>query len=240
MKQVLLVMCLAAPAFADGKASFEDLQAMAKDGSWDELLEHAEDVPAAKRTDEWRALVTKAATNVVERDESRASTLSARYGFLTKDPAFAKTGGGATVSVLEKCLRDERLRDPLGDCVTAFRKSKPNADTLAAGAKVIRKSWNPAAPLDLWSDAVSGNKDLCKDESLKESVVAGLELPKDEKRAGLARTLAFETCWSSLQPVMKEKLVGASSSLLANSCSALRAKKALTELQTELCKDEGY
>lgn len=240
MKLVLLSLVLAVPAFADGKATLEDLQAMARDGSFDELLEHAEDVPAAKRTDEWRSVVTKAATAVVERDESRAATLSARYPFLSKDAAFAKTSGAASVSVLEKCLRDERLKDPLGDCVSAFRRAKPPASTLVAAAKLVRRTWNPAAPLDLWADAVSADKTICSDSALHEAVVAGLELPRDAERAGLARTLAFETCWSALQPVMKAKLVGASSALLANSCTALRAKKALTELQSELCKDEGY
>lgn len=235
-----LLLLLAVPAFAEPKATFEDLQAMAAQSSWDELLERAEDVPAAKRTDEWKALVTKAATAVVERDDSRAAALSARYRFLAEAPGFAKVNTSASVAALEKCLGNEKLKDPLGECVTTFKKSKPNADTSAAGARLIRKTWNPAAPLDLWSDAVTVNKDLCKDAQLQESVMAGLELPKDEKRAVLAKTLAFDTCWSAMQGVVKPAMVHASTYLLANACAPLRAKKALTEIQAELCSDEGF
>jgi hypothetical protein len=238
IRRSLLSAVLAVSAFAEPKASFEDLQAMAANASWEELLERAEDVPAARRTDEWRSLVTKAATAVVERDEARAAALSTRYRFLADAPGFSRVNGSAAVTTLETCLRDDKPKDPLTTCVTAFKKSKPNGEALAAGARVIRRSWNPAAPLDLWTDAVSANKGLCKDAQLQESVMAGLELPKAEARAGLARTLAFETCWAAMQSVVKPAMVHASTYLLSNACDPLRAKKALTELQSELCKDQ--
>ena len=143
------------------------------------------------------------------------------------------------MSALEKCLGDEKLRDALTECVATFRKTSPKPDALAAAAKVIRKQWNPAAPVELYADAAAGSKELCADAGLQESVLAALELPRDERRAKVGRTVAFETCSSAMAAPLKAAMVHASTYLLGNACESLRAKKALTELQDELCRDEG-
>lgn len=233
MKTLLLITLLA------GTATMEDLQALGAQSAWAELLERAEDVPAAKRTDDWRALVTKAATAVVQVDDSRAAALSSRYPFLASSPAFSKLHGSASVSTLEKCLGDEKLRDPLTECLATFRKTNPKPDALAAAAKVIRKQWNPAAPVELYAEAAAGSKELCADPGLQESVLAALELPRDERRAKAGRTVAFETCFPAMAAPLKSAMVHASTYLLGNACESMRAKKALTELQDELCRDEG-
>lgn len=233
MKTLLILSLLA------GTATMEDLQALGAQSAWAELLERAEDVPAAKRSDEWRALVTKAATAVVQTDDSRAAALSSRYPFLTSSPTFSKLASSAAVSGLEKCLDDGKVRDPLADCVASFRKTNPRPDALVAAAKVLRRQWNPAAPVDLYADAAAGSKELCTDAGLQESVLAALELPRDERRAKVGRTVAFETCFSAMAAPLKAAMVHASAYLLGNACEAMRAKKALTELQDELCRDEG-
>ncbi|MER2565409.1 MAG: hypothetical protein ABTQ32_32085 [Myxococcaceae bacterium] len=233
MKTLLLMTLLA------GTATMEDLQALGTQSAWAELLERAEDVPAAKRTDEWRALVTKAATAVVQADESRAAALSTRYPFLAASPAFSKLNGSVSVSTLEKCLDDGKVRDPLTECVATFRKTSPKPDALAAAAKVIRRQWNPTAAVDLYADAAAGSKELCADAGLQESVLAALELPRDERRAKAGRTVAFETCFSAMAAPLKSAMVHASTYLLGNACESMRAKKALSEMQDELCRDEG-
>lgn len=233
MKTLLLMMLLATPA------TLEDLEALAGQSAWVELLERAEDVPPAKRTDAWRGLVTKAATAVVQTDESRAQALSTRYGFLGREPAFSKLQGTASVSTLEKCLRRSDLNDALTECVSTFRKTNPKADALVDAARLLRKQWNPAAPVELYADAAASAKETCSDAGLSESVLAALELPRDATRAAAARKLAFETCWTALAPAVKQAMVHASPSLLRNACEPLRAKKALTEMQDELCRDEA-
>ena len=238
MKTMLLSMLLAVPAFA-GTASLEDLEALAAQSAWVELLERAEDVPPAKRNDAWRGLVTKAATAVVQTDESRAQALSTRYGFLANQPGFAKVQGGAAVTTLEKCLKRDDLKDALTDCVTTFRKSNPKAEPLVEAARLIRRQWNPAAPVELYADAAASAKELCADAGLAESALAALELPRDGTRAEAARKLTFETCWTALAPTVKKAMVHASTYLLGNACEPLRVKKALTEIQDELCRDEA-
>jgi len=238
MKTTLVSMLLALPAFT-GTATLEELEALAGQSAWLELLERAEDVPPAKRNDAWRGLVTKAATAVVQTDEARAQALSTRYGFLATHPGFSKVQGNASVTTLEKCLRRDDVKDALTDCVTTFRKGKPKADALVEAARLIRKQWNPAAPVELYADAAASAKETCSDAGLAESALAALELPHDATRAAVARTLTFETCWAALAPAMKKAMVHASTSLLGNACEPLRAKKALTEMQDELCRDEA-
>lgn len=240
MKTTLLTTLLfALPALA-GPATMEDLQALATTSSWDELLDRAQDIPAATRTQAWRDLVTSAATAAVQTDESRAPALASRFPFLSANPAFAKAHGSAAVTALERCLRDEtRERDVLGTCLATFRKTSPSPQALLDGAKVVRRTWNAAAAIDLYAEATKPSKDACADAGLLESTLAALELPASEPRAKTGRTLAFETCWAAIAPGLKTAMVHASPYLLRNACAPLRAKKALTEMQDELCRDEG-
>ncbi len=238
MKTTLLVMLVAVPALG-GTATLEDLEALAGQSAWVELLERADDVPPAKRDDTWRGLVTRAATAVVQTDESRTQALATRYAFLANQPAFAKVQGSASVATLEKCLRRVDLNDALTECVTTFRKANPRAEGLVDAARLIRKQWNPAATVDLYADAAKSAKETCADAGLAEAALAALEFPHDAARAAAARTLTFETCWTALAPAVKKAMVHASTYLLGNACAPLRAKKALTEMQDELCRDEA-
>lgn len=243
MKPTLMVLLgLGLPVWAGAPANMDDLQAMAASGAWSELLERAEDVPAAKRSPLWKELVASAATAVVQADDSRAAALASRYPFLTGNAAFAKTQGQAALTAFEKCLRVEREgRDVLLDCEGGFRKAAPNAkpELLVQAAKVLRRQFNPAASVDLFAQAAAGSKDVCTDPGLQESTLAALELPADAPRAKTGRTLAFETCWPALGAAVKSAMVHASTYLRANACGPLRAKKALTELQDELCREDG-
>ncbi|MBL8922697.1 MAG: hypothetical protein JNJ54_27865 [Myxococcaceae bacterium] len=242
MKPTLLMVLVGLPGWAGAPANMDDLQAMATTGAWSELLERAEDVPAAKRSPLWKELVASAATAVVQADETRASALASRYPFLSANTAFAKAQGQAALTAFEKCLRVEREgRDVLLDCEGGLRKAAPNAtpELLVQAAKVLRRQFNPAASVELYAQAASRSKDVCTDAGLQESTLAALELPADAPRAKTGRTLAFETCWPALSPALKSAMVHASSYLRANACGPLRAKKALTELQDELCREDG-
>lgn len=242
MRPTLLAVLVALPAWAGAPATMDDLQALATSGAWSELLERAEDVPAAKRSQLWKDLVTSAATAAVQVDDSRAAALAARYPFLSANAAFAKAHGEAALNAYEKCLRADRVGlDVVLDCEGGLRKAVPNAkpELLAQAAKVLRRQYNPAAAVDLYARAVAGSKDVCADAGLQESVLAALELPSDTPRAKTGRALAFETCWAALAPAVKSAMVHASSYLRANACGPLRAKKALTEMQDELCRDDG-
>ncbi|QDE94160.1 hypothetical protein BHS06_19665 [Myxococcus xanthus] len=246
---MVLAYLLAAPVLARPAATLEDLRALAVQKSWAELLERAEDIPPASRTDTWRALVTEAATAEVESamapDDKdpfatarKARALGQRYSFLAKAPGFSSARDARGLKDLERCLELER-----SGCIDTYREltGDASAETTLQAARLVKRGRFAYVAMPLFASAVRGGKEAgaCKDEALAEAVLAALDLPATDSRAGDARKVAFEWCWSALGARLKSATVGASSYFLANTCQPMRARKALTELQDDLCKDEG-
>ncbi|WP_237077295.1 hypothetical protein [Myxococcus xanthus] len=246
---MVLAYLLAAPVLARPAATLEDLRALAVQKSWAELLERAEEVPPAARTDTWRALVTEAATAEVESamapDDKdpfatarKARALGQRYAFLAKAPGFASARDARGLKDLERCLELER-----SGCIDTYREltGDASAETTLQAARLVKRGHFAYVAMPLFASAVRGGKEAgaCKDEALAEAVLAALDLPSTDARAGDARKVAFEWCWSALGARLKSATVGASSYFLANTCQPMRARKALTDLQDDLCKDEG-
>ncbi|MDC0711591.1 hypothetical protein POL68_24185 [Stigmatella sp. ncwal1] len=250
MTRRALVVCFlcAMVAHARPPASLQDLKALASQKAWAELLERAEDLPPADRTGEWRAWVTEAATAAVEAAEptrqepftasSKARSLSQRYDFLARAPRFAAARDAAARKGLERCLELDRK-----ECLDTYVALTPEVSPDAAleAAHLVRKDHFAYVPMPLFAAAVNGLKDAkaCKDEGLAETAIAALGLPTTDPRAADAKKVAFEWCWAALAPKLKAAMVGASSYFLTNACQPMRAKKALTELQDDLCKDDG-
>ncbi|MBS1153839.1 MAG: hypothetical protein H6Q89_5537 [Myxococcaceae bacterium] len=239
MRLLLLLLLTKAPA------TFEDLKTLAAQQSYPELLERAEDVAPAARNDAWRELVATAATRVVQSTKiaddpfgqaARADALIERFSFLDKQPAFLAARDEAIVSGLRRCAsaNDEACFKLFG----RYEKTLSPAGSLAAG-KVLRRNGSFAyRPMVLFARAVGG-KDAaaCKDPDVADAVLAALDLPAESEGAKAGRQVGYEWCWAALQPKLKAAMIGASSMRLANACKPMREKKALTELQDELCKD---
>jgi hypothetical protein len=244
----LLAALVSSPALARAPATLEDLQALGEQKSWDELLERAEDVAPASRNDTWRALVTDAAvartTGAPSDDkDSFAATrktraLARRYTFLAQAPRFATARDEGALKDLRRCVDRDSER-----CLDTYLELNPDVAPQGAleAARVMRRGHFPYVPMPLFALAVGGAKDAsaCKDDGLAETVIAALGLPKEDPRAASARKVAFESCWSALAPKLKGAMAGASSYFLVNACQSLRSRKALTEFQEDLCKDEG-
>lgn len=245
MRRFLAVSLLSSSlSFAAGWAQ-ADLDAAVAQGSWAEVLDHAEDLPPSARNDKWRSAVTEAASNVLEKTTppadkpfavvDRAQTLVARYAFLEKAPRFITARGKLTQTTLEQCVKDDR-----DDCL---EKLKAGLDALSGAAameaaKVVRRGFNADGAMPLILRAVTGQASLCGDALTSEVTLFALDLPADYPRAADARKVAFEVCWAQLGPALKKSQAGASKSRLANSCAGMRAKKALSELQEDVCKEE--
>ncbi|NRD68140.1 hypothetical protein HRD49_41065 [Corallococcus exiguus] len=248
IRRLVVAACLfAADAVAREPVTLEDLQTLASQKAWAELLERAEDLPAPKRTDAWRALVTDAAAADVETlapsdkepfaATQRARALGRRYAFLPKAPRFATARDQGASKDLQRCLERDRR-----GCIDTFLELTPDMGPEAAlqAAHLVKQGHFAYVAMPLFALAVGGGKDVsaCKDAALAETVIAALGLPKEDPRAVQATKVAFEGCWSALGPKLKAATVGASSYFLANTCQPMRARKALSELQDDLCKDE--
>ncbi|AGC47412.1 hypothetical protein MYSTI_06139 [Myxococcus stipitatus DSM 14675] len=246
---MVLASLLATPVMARPAATLEDLRALAAQKSWAELLERAEDLPPAKRSDTWRTLVTEAATAEVEAATApddkdpfavarKARALGQRYEFLAKAPGFSSARDARGLKELERCLESEK-----SGCVDTYRELARDAgsETMLQAARLVKRSHFAYIAMPLFAAAVREGKaaGACKDEALAEAVLAALDLPSTDARAGDARKVGFEWCWSALGARLKAATVGASSYFLTNTCVPMRARKALTELQDDLCEDAG-
>ncbi|WP_241758004.1 hypothetical protein [Myxococcus landrumensis] len=246
---MVLASLLAAPVLARPAATLEDLRALAAQKSWAELLERAEELPPAARSDTWRTLVTEAATAAVESATApddkdpfavarKAHALRQRYAFLAKAPGFSSARDARGLKDLERCLESKK-----SDCIDTYRELAADAstETTLQAARLVKRGHFAYVAMPLFAAAVRGGKEAgaCKDEALAEAVLAALDLPTTDARAGDARKVGFEWCWSALGARLKTATVGASAYFLANTCVPMRARKALTELQDDLCKDAG-
>lgn len=246
---MVLAFLLAAPVLARSAATLEDLQALAVQKSWAELLERAEELPPTKRSDTWRTLVTEAATAEVESatppDDKdpfaatrKARTLGQRYAFVAKAPGFSSARDARGLKDLERCLESKK-----SGCIDTYQELAGDAstETTLQAARLVKRGHFAYVAMPLFAAAVRGGKEAgaCKDEALAEAVLAALDLPSTDARAGDARKVVFDWCWSALGTRLKTATVGASSYFLANTCQSMRARKALTELQDDLCRDEG-
>lgn len=234
-------------ALARAPLTLEEFQALGAQKAWVELLERAEDVSPSARTEAWRTLVIEAAVAQTEagtRDDKdpfaatrKARTLGQRYAFLAQAPRFLAARDAGAHQNLAHCLDLERER-----CLDTYLELTPGLAPEAAleAAHLVKKGHFPYVAMPLFAAAVGNKKDAgaCADAALAETVIAALGLPPDDPRAASAKKVAFETCWTALGPKLKAAMVGASSYYLANACQPLRARKALTELQDELCRDE--
>ena len=232
-------------ALAKEPATQAELDALAARAAYAELLERAEDVPAGSRLDAWRAVVTKAAAAVVSHrsagvpfaDAAKAEALRERYRFLADQPSFIAARDDAVVAGAEACVK-EAEEAPCWKTLGAFEKTLGAGGSLALGKLLQKSGFRAGRVLPVFARAVT-SKDApsCRDPDVQGATVDALEFPAVD--AATARTVAFELCWTAMMPKLRAAMVGASSARMQNACKAMREKKALTELQAELCTDEG-
>ncbi len=246
-RAALLPLLAASAALADGQATMGELKTLAGQKAWPELLSRAEGIEPGARTDTWRELVGQAAAGVVRavvvaedpfERAAKADSLKERHAFLDGQRAFVAARDEAVLAGLRRCVE-------LGEADGCWRRFGAYERTLSPagsleGGKLLKKSgFAPHRTVALFARAV-GAKDApaCRDADVEAAVVAALDTPVGSDAAKAARQVAFEWCWSSMQPKLKASLVGASKYRLVNACQAMRERKALTGLQEDLCRDE--
>src|ERR1700733_10338511 len=115
---IAAISLVATLARADAELSMPDVQALAKEQHWTELLDRAELVKPAARTADWARLVTDAATHVVQQIEaastsglSEASAIvdvvpraERTYPFLIADAAYLGAKAKALQSLVPACM----------------------------------------------------------------------------------------------------------------------------------------
>lgn len=247
-RALLCVAFFSAVSAAKAPATQAELDTLAANGAWDEILERAEDVPAASRGEPWKTVVVSAATaRVTHRASSapeafaaavEADALKGRYRFLADREAFITARDAAVNAGAQRCMKD-REDQACWKALAHFENTLSPAGGLALGRLFKKNGWLPSRVMPLLAKGISGaDSALCKDPEVQDVTVAALDAPVEEASAAAARTVAFEWCWVAMQPKLRAAMVGASSYRLRNACKPMRERKALSALQLDLCADE--
>jgi hypothetical protein len=238
---LLLVTLILAPAAARGddkKYTIDDLQALVKNGAWDEASQHLEDIPPAKRDPVWRGIVEKVAIaqlKALDLDKSPleglvlADAYTKRFSFLVKSKPFMTTRADVGMKGFERCFGDEWSRQTCVDRLLPFVEVDRGNVALAlkaAGMQMRAAVAHASAPL--WLLAVEwgkASKKVCTAERLDESIMAALALPRDYKQLDSGLKVA-DRCF----PYFKERLqevVLEDGYLKTNICPLLKRKNAV-------------
>ena len=206
--KTLLMLCVlgAASAFA---GDFDDLQALEKQSSWEEMVGRLGDIAPAKRDATWVGLAERATSNnlgemdlkteqdgmvvldTIARLMKRYPVLKQSKVFMAKRAdvgfkAFGWTYGGS---------RHSQSEDPWLDSIIEFVK----ADTITPGlpqrgAKVVQNSLMASMAWPLWNMTDKGPT-VCADADFKASLIEALS-----RESWVDSTLpAKDKCWKDIK-----------------------------------------
>ena len=230
-----------------------DLDTLAKSSSWQELLDHAEDIAPSQRTGHWAQLVEEAAIGVVaglDADKvaftglGTADDLTRRYPLLKKSRAFmakrADVGLRAFARCFELTRRDATTTKACADRLAGFSDGDPDNVDLARRAIALIDAnihYRTAAAFSIYHRLIGITKKECSNDAAKWAVIEALALDKTDPRVAQAREVASVTCWDQMQNQIVDALTTPhdGAHYFENSCGFLVAKKALATLQTNRC-----
>lgn len=258
MTRTLLCFGLAAIAFtAVARANnydLADLDALAKQAAWQELLDHADNIAPSQRTAHWSELVEQAAVGMVSELDTERLTYTAlpavdelarRYPVLKHSKPFMAKRANVGLRVFTRCfdLAGDSGADAkmCGERLAGFADADPDNLELARQALGLIESrihFRSAAPFTIYYRLIRNDKKQCSNDGAKWAVIEALALDKSDARVAQARELASTTCWGQMQNQLVDALTTAhdGAHYFENSCGFLVDKKALATLQTNRCK----
>ncbi len=220
------------------KYSIQDIEALVKNESWSELVQHLEDILPAKRDKKWQQIVEKGVLGYIETLNTDKNPFAAlimadrytkRYSFLKKSKAFMAKRSKVGLKGFEECYDQSYGGGECSDRFLPFVEGDlGNVDlSLKAGQLVILKQHHYFA-IPFFRHAVvwaKGSKKVCEADRLWDSLMAALKLPTSYKKLVPAAQEVCRTCW----PTMKEDLINrfdeGGSYYQTNLCPVLKEKK---------------
>lgn len=236
---IIFVMQWAVLGFAGDKtATMEDLEALAKEGHWAELLGEASAVRPAARTPRWKELVEKAAEDRLQNhaDESHPAELARVYPSLLKAESFRKYAGDAAVTEFEKCTEGYAHTACTDRLVKFLQQLKPTPDVALKAGKAIGLKFNQSEGIRAYRLGIDEkNKALCSDESVKYSVLSALNIPKSDT-LDWAKEIAGKHCFAEMRESVESAIDKDGSGYTAtNGCDVLKGKGSLKGLRAKRC-----
>jgi hypothetical protein len=233
--------------------SMEDLQALAEQESWVELLDHFADIKPTQRKAKWKKLLEKASLEHLEYLKKQnlgyetltfLTDLMRRYPPVKKSKLVVDKRAEIFLQSLQECYANRRFSELCTKEVERFLNEIPNtADVVFEVARLVRRH-RLSFSLRLFVQAVEQGKKAakkkkwCQDSELAYAVESGLgDSPKNESTQKALR-LAFGTCWQELRDRVMEKFFTETSSYRdKNICPELKKKKMLKKFSAAYCED---
>jgi hypothetical protein len=252
---IVTVLSLATSVHAKSY-DMSDLDALEKSSSWQELLDHAEDIAPSQRNGHWSQLIEEAATGVLaglDADKvsftglSSADTLTRRYPQLKKSKAFMAKRADVGLRAFARCFEltddDSADSDACATRLAGFTDGDPdNADLARRSIAMIETHFHytTAGAFPIYYRLIAGKKGAkdCSTPGAKRATISALGLDKADSRVAQAREIASTLCWDQMQNDIVDALgkPQAGAHYFENSCGFLVDKKALGNLQTTRCK----
>lgn len=233
-----IALLLAAPAVAADRYEMEDLEALDRQGAFEELLEHLSDVRPSKRDAKWLGIAERtcagvlAATEVNER--SAAQVLATAKGFLSRYPALKQSKvfmakraevGLEAFGHTSRNIRSggEQVREWVGQLKEFVAADAVTPELAERAAKKVQAQYIAVMAWPLWKMALDRGANLCKvpefQKALAESLIEGSW--KEE-----VVPLAEGKCWPEIKGAVTAEVDKTfNESVLDRLCPMLKAKK---------------
>lgn len=184
----ILLGCLVGSAVqADDNAyTMADLKSLANDGSWQELIQHLEDIKPSSRNEEWSGLVNRAGVAFLTSLSSTASVeevvlvglrLSLQYPVLKENDDFSTLYLSKAEELYSACFRYGSAECSSEYAQTLELFHAPAGVTFAKGKLAFRQISKTSA-VPFFALAVKDSPSYCSEPELGESVLDSLSRPK--------------------------------------------------------------
>lgn len=213
MTRTLLLLALASTTAAQAY-EMADLQALAKQNSWEELVQHLGDIAPSKRDDKWAALAEQGADGwlrSLDVDENSAQgvlftidDLAKRYPLLKKSKVFLAARADVGLKAFSFTFSNSRHSSGDDEWLTALKawvKADAVTTTLPAqAAKQVQQRLVATVAWPLWKMGLDRGASVCADADFQEAIIGAYSegVWLDEVNP------VVEKCWNDLKaPVLK-------------------------------------
>jgi hypothetical protein len=243
------ILTLAAPAWA-GSFELKDLEALEKQESWQEILNHLDDIPPSKRNDVWQRVAEKAGAGVLnaidpskEGDRGRwgppplphavqlADAILKQYPTLKKSKVFMSARADSGLKGFKVTFSNSSHNagdDPWRDQLKAFAASDPSTPDLQLRAgKLVTSRLVAYVAIPFFKAAINGTPGagICKDADVKKALVSALSDSQWTEDAKAMTTTCFADVKGDLEKELGKE-PDKIEKLKTNACPIFAAKKA--------------
>ena len=238
------------PVQAEEKYSRDDIQALAEQQEWLEILEHGKDISPSERDEEWRSWIEVAAIGLLS-ETSRGSSHDAyqtmqkideRYRHLSESDDYKSKRADVGIASLQECFQNSyyanECNDALNDLVAG---DKGNMELNLSAAKLVRQHMNPGLALPYFVMALETSTDeeakaICVDPDLEIAVQRALD-QSNEDTAAPAVELLDSVCHMELKEVLFDSFLSGDHYVAVHTCAVWKNKAMLSDFQAAHCAD---